>query len=489
MSALVRLRPVVHASPTDSGLHVRGRASSFTLDGGAGLWQVWQRLARPLAEGIPAASLTPPANTTPVVAAALEAILGQLREHDMVVEVPAHWGSSPLHGWLESVAADPHAAWQRLSGRTFTISGDPALTAAARSSTESAGLRIEVLDSDHSGVVVAAGGFAVAAGCAADVGWVVPPGTPAAVRADFDAVAARLEGSVGPAPVVLSTLVASTAVHRLLCAVAGLPDPSAEDDSAVPKVLVARRNPLRATYHPWFSSTPVTVDPIAAMDILTDAELGPLPMPVPADLPQVPARLARCGDVVGVGATADAALLDATTGALATPGSAVGIGETQALGSALRAMVRDMPGTDVSAAEWAGDPEARRWWKALTVRFGVPATIDVRRLAPGVVRAVIRSSQGLLAWAVEATAADAVAFAALAATGHVQSGAADGVRHLNAALAASLVDDREWRWPARAAKNEPELQGDLVALAGREPERVPAVFDAAGVVAYAVESR
>ena len=485
MSAVVRLRPVVHASPTDTGLHVRGRASSFTLDGGAGLWKVWQRLARPLTDGVPVAELAAPAGAAPAVAAAVNAIIGQLREHDMLVEVPADRASHPLTEWLESVAADPHQAWQRLRDCTITISGDAEPAAIARRAAEGAGLSVEVLVAGP-GLLVAAGEYAVAAGCSADVGWVVPPGSLADVQADFDAVAARLAGAVGPVPAVLTAMVASTAVHRLICAVAGLPDPSGEEGS---KVLVARLNPVRATYHPWRSGA---TDPITAMDVLTDAELGPLPKPVVADLPQVPARLARCGDVIGVGATADAALLDATVGALQTSSMVVGIGATQALGSALRLMVLDRPGAEVPAAEWIDEPAAQRWWKALTVRFGVSATIDVRRLAPGVVRAVIES-QGLLAWAVEATAADAVAFAALAATGHVQAGGANVVCHLNAAIPASLVDDEragEWRWPVVAAKNEPALQAALAALAGRQPERAPlaAVFDAAGMVAYAVES-
>jgi hypothetical protein len=265
-------------------------------------------------------------------------------------------------------------------------------------------------------------------------------------------------------------------------------------------VLVARLDPLRAIYHPWLSEVrPVRlrIGPLRAMDILTDAELGPLPTPELGELPQVPARLARCGRVIGVGSSADTAVLDATLGALRAQlpaGTAVGIGHIQALGYALRMMVRHgAEGEPVPEREWASDPTARLWWKALTLRFAVPVTLAVRRIAPRVVRAEIQSSQGLLAWAVETTAADAVAFAALAAAGRVQAGAT-GVAHLNAAIPASLMDShpqRDWRWPIEAAENEPALQADLAALAGVNPRRVSldATLESTGVVAFEVGDR
>src|SRR5687767_2998178 len=93
---LVRLRPVVHASPTATGLHLRGWASSFSIDGGKGLWKIWRYLAPQLAQGIPAEQLSVPPTARipgapPAVAAAVELIIEQLRAHDMLVDVPEQW--------------------------------------------------------------------------------------------------------------------------------------------------------------------------------------------------------------------------------------------------------------------------------------------------------------------------------------------------------------------------------------------------------------
>ncbi|WP_219519454.1 hypothetical protein, partial [Nonomuraea ceibae] len=125
---LLRLRPVVHATPTPTGLHVRGWTSSFTAEGGAGLWRLWERLSVLLADGVPAAELTAPAGLPEPVAKALELIIAQLREHDMLVEVPSGWGSpgpgmppARVAAWLESAAADPARAWERLSGAAYAV--------------------------------------------------------------------------------------------------------------------------------------------------------------------------------------------------------------------------------------------------------------------------------------------------------------------------------------------------------------------------------
>ena len=68
--------------------------------------------------------------------------------------------------------------------------------------------------------------------------------------------------------------------------------------------------------------------------------------------------------------------------------------------------------------------------------------VRTERLAPGAYKAEIRNGQRVLAWAVEATAADAVAFAALAATGYAQAGR-HGTAHLNGAAPDTSVRDRE----------------------------------------------
>jgi len=159
-------------------------------------------------------------------------------------------------------------------------------------------------------------------------------------------------------------------------------------------------------------------------------------------------RLAR------IGTTADAARLDAAVREL---GEAIDL--TQSHGNTLRSAVRRrrLAGTALSEEDWAGDPTARRWWKALTLRFGVPAECEVTRLGANVVHAEIRAGERVLSWAIEAEPADAVAFAALAATGVEQARQA-GVAvtgepfHLNGA--APVPDrprtewaTRDWHWP------------------------------------------
>ncbi|HEX8864106.1 MAG TPA: hypothetical protein VF821_00490, partial [Lentzea sp.] len=134
---LVRLRPVVQATPTADGLHLRGWSSSCTITGGTGLWKVWQRLAPQLVSGIPAVDLGVPEGTSPAVRAAVELILDQLRDHDMLVSMSAEWGSDgptpDVAEWLESAAADPIDAWHRLRSATIEISGTgPLADAAAR---------------------------------------------------------------------------------------------------------------------------------------------------------------------------------------------------------------------------------------------------------------------------------------------------------------------------------------------------------------------
>lgn len=486
---LIRLRPVVHASPTANGLHVRGWASSFTLDGGKGLWTIWQRLAGALADGVEPADFGVPEGAPPAVAKAVGMIIDQLREHDMVVTVPAGWGregpSATVASWLESVAPRPQEAWERLQDTTFFITGSGFLAAAARRAITSTGLAVQT--SPGEGLVLTAGEHAVAAGCSSSLGYVVHPGAYQDVISDAKGVAQRLEARHGSAPEVLAALVGSAAAHRLICAVGGLPDPASEfivhsAEELPPRapqlgVLVARLDPLRATYHPWLSeSRPVTpADPLQALDMLLDPELGPVPAPETGSLPQVPANITVCGDVLGVGPTVDAARLDAAVRAVGVP---AGIDPTHALGAALRAAVRQrvsgLAKTDVPEADWAGDATARRWWKALTLRFGIPAKVDVARLAEQVVYAEIRSGERLLAWAVEAEPADAVAFAALAATG-IEQARQTGViveeaGHLSGAApppaAPSGVSwvNRDWYWPADVRGREEQLQADLLKL-------------------------
>jgi|GEM_PF-2305210 len=537
---VVRLRPVVFATPTATGVHVRGWSSSFTVSGGAGVWKVWQVLARHLAGGLTPQRLAQPAGR-PEVDRVIRLLLDQLREHDMLVEVPAGWGDreepdlppADLARWLESVAADPAAAWQRLRSTTVTVAGTgPVATSAARTLT-GAGLTVDpVGDATTQDTVVRAGEAAVAARCLPETGYVTPVAPPDQALANGAAVAARLSRVTGPALAdasaapALAALIGAAAAHRIVCAVAGLPDPAEEAATLpggepaapgpyYPSVLVARLDPVRATYHPWLPAArvplpgaPSDIDAVGLrLEALSDPELGVLPPAVPGDLPQLPAMLALAGPVLGVAATADAARVDATlryaetvlglgvprgdgdardagaedgAGSAAhwTETAAIGVDARHASGAALRRLVHAVHSrldTDpVPEVEWAGEPAARRWWKALTLRFAVPARVVARRLPAGAVHAEIVTDAGPLAWAVEATAADAVAMAALAATGVAQARAAGvevpaGPASLTGAAPtwrpadqhlAPWTDD-SWYWPAGVIDNEERLQTAL----------------------------
>ncbi|MEU4442440.1 hypothetical protein AB0K14_06380 [Actinosynnema sp. NPDC050801] len=529
---LLRLRPIVHATPTATGLHVRGWRSSFTLDGGKGLWTIWERLAGPLAAGVPPEQLAVPENAPAAVARALELLIGQLREHDMLVESPADWGGAPppadIASWLDSVAASPLEAWRRLRSVTVSVVGEGALAAAAHRALAAAGLEVGPVR-PGAGLLLTAGAHAVAAGCAADVGFAVAPGAVADVEADAGAVADRLAGAPGEPPEVLAALVGSAAAHRLVCALGGLPDPSTEVVdmwSDVPPtgpphqaVLVARVDPLHAEYHPWLSEVRPREPSGSLLEVLGDRELGPVATPLPGGLPQLPVKLAASGDVVGFGTTEHAARLDALLRAargLAPDGVVVGADRVHALGLALRTAVRRLGGTAVAEQEWSADPTARRWWKAVTLRFALPAAVEVTRLGPHVVRAVVRAAGEELSWAVEADPADAVAFAALAAAGLAQAGLAAGrptaeppVRPapsgqtparvvepvvLSGAApfaepdgAAAPWTNRDWHWPYGLRDREDAFQDELRALAVEvKPVHLGPVLEAAGLVAFAV---
>ncbi|MFJ8958527.1 hypothetical protein ACIRG5_04010 [Lentzea sp. NPDC102401] len=550
---LVRLRPVVTATPTADGLHLRGWASSCTLSGGTGLWKVWQRLAPQLEAGIPRASLEVPHDAAPAVRAAVSLILDQLWEHDMLVEMPAWGADAPapeVAAWLESAAAEPVEAWRRLREATVVVSGRGPLESAAVQAAEAVGLAVQRSGSTRAAesgpatpplgegaaehpsgntvangseqtadllhgsdgpvrtasreLVVSAGDLTILAGCGTEVGFVLPPTTDSSTSFHTEATmrtAARLGLTSEPSE-ILAALIGSAAVHRLVCAIAGMPDPAATAELATklgtsptaevtttyPMALVARAAPLRATYHPLLQGPP-TKDPWRALEALTDSELGPVDTPVFGPLPQVPANLATSGDALGIGTTADAARLNAVLNALKTDG-VIGIDETHARGAALRRAARHHRGEPADAHEWTSDPTAHRWWKALTARFGVPAVVRVERLAPGAYKAEISNGRQILAWAVEATAADAVAFAALAATGYAQAGRT-GTAHLNGAAPCRSTDNpgwvtRQWHWPADVRDREERLQQAITRLPGVRvvPLRLDPELRAAGLKAY-----
>lgn len=470
----MRLRPVVRATRTADGLHLRGWASSCTITGGTGLWKVWQRLAPQLSAGLSPDSLGVPEGTAPSVRAAVELILDQLREHDMLVSLSEPWGSGgpapDVAAWLESVAPDPVEAWRRLRSEAVAVAGSGPLAEAVVRSAKAVQLAVHRIDGSAHEVVVSAGDLVVRAGCGAEVGYVLPV-TGALTSFDTEVtsrIAARL-GIVDVPTEVIAALVGAASVHRLTCALIGLDDPAPA--SAFPMALVARATPLRSTYHPVLTGPPPR-DARKALEALTDPELGPVETPRFGLLPQIPVNLATSGDALGVGTTADAARLDAALHALKVDG-VVGIDDRHARGAALRLAARHLPGEPADAAEWTTARTARRWWKALTRRFEQPAVVDVRKLAPDAYRAEVRQGQRVLAWAVEATAADAVAIAALAATGHAQAGR-DGTAHVNG-----------------AGPDEEKLQRALERLPGVKitPLALDPELSAAGLVAYAVDER
>jgi hypothetical protein len=550
VAGALRLRPVVHATPLAAGVHVRGWTSSFTVDGGPGLWRLWRALAAALATGADPerlAALRARAGTGDAV----ETLLAQLHEHDMLVRVPAGWpadgdtgpagaGAPPagVARWLEAVAPCPVTAWDRIRAVRVEVTGQGRLAAAAARALTAAGARVDRGTGGGRGrVVLAAGPVAVAAGADGDAGFAgaatgasrVGADTAAAV-AEHDAVAlavrlglAELDGPDAETP-VLAALVGGAAAHRLVCAVAGLPDPGADpagpgpvSAAGVPGVFVARLDPLRGRYHPWTGPDAGAGGPepggagtdrldraLALADVLTDPELGPLPPVRIADLPQVPAGLvtatSSAGTAAGVGVTVDVARVLAVVGAveLATGGAgtgsvlrAVGADRRHADGTVLRRLVHLLApaGPAAGDASWAGSPVARQWWKALTLRFGVRARVEVLRVAEGVHVASVRGDPDgrELGWAVEADPADAVAFALLAAVGDAQHRAADGTAGAvlvapNGATPAPPQADRTrvpwhggaWAWPAPVGDVEEALQERLRGLTGADPHPVPA---------------
>lgn len=551
-TVVLRLRPIVHASPVAGGLHVRGARSSFTMNGGPGLWRLWRALAEALADGQPAERLRH-MSRQPARQAALDLLLAQLAEHDMLVEVPAGWGQQAgpparTARWLEAAAANPVSAWHALRAATLTVHGTGRVAAAAIRALRAAGIQATAsataellaeavlnLSAGHAEVaVLQAGGIAVAAMAGRDAGIVTPAGRLDAVRSELAGIAARAGlDRTQQAPHVLAALAGGAAAHRLICAVAALPDPGtaassfapvpAGLSSGLPSVLVARLDPLRAGYHPWLGPAWAAEPPdepadmpaaLAALAALSDAELGVMPPAEVADLPQLPAALARCGTVYGVGGNAEMARLAAATGWCAhaleagrpdlTP-VAVGASRAQADGILLRRLVDRMlldrrpgagssaGGTEAEETEWACSAQARLWWKAVTLRFAVPASMRVTRLADDVFHAAVELGTRRLGWAVESTASDAAAFAALTAAGTLEREQAAGqpsavlVPACGAQPAAAPSERRtppwqngDWIWPAGIAARERHFARVLAGLLGGqeitvlEPAATPA---------------
>lgn len=392
-----RLRPGVAVTPLRTGLHLRGRAGSVTLEGSAALPALWHWLEGPLRAGALDDHLDA-ADAGPALRTAVETLLGQLAAHGLLVSEPAAGPADPAgpagtgYGdqrddpvalWLgataerpaeartalaaaraEVLAGDPGGPLARAAGRALELGGVPATRTADPALPDGRVL----LHLHGTGPV-----RALAAGLLPDGGYATAPGSPAQARAD----AAALEARTGPggspgrsaagAP-ALAPLLGGAAAHRLLCAAAGLPDPADEggDDRllpGLPAVLLAGAAPLRAEYRTWLG--PLRLDPGRRTDLapaatlgealrrlsaLTDERCGALPEPLAADLRQLPVPLATC-ELPGDGPaprrlTAGAPGLDlarlellcrAAELLLGGPGPTVGANPGHARGRALRA--------------------------------------------------------------------------------------------------------------------------------------------------------
>ncbi|WP_327167367.1 hypothetical protein [Streptomyces subrutilus] len=508
-----RLRPGVAVTPLRGGLHLRGRRRNVTLEGSPALPALWDFLAGPLRAGGLEALLE---DMEPGSAArrAVETVVAQLDAHDLLVTGPAGPAGSgapgPADDWIEVTADDPARAAAALAAtRAEVVSGVPgtALARAVGRALAAAGLPVAhttdptlpegrvhlYADTAAPGPVRAAGavggraaggrrgGVGAAPGSGARIGvavgwcraggYATAPGSPAQVRAEAAALETRLgpPGATGDTgrPAALLPLLAGAAAHRLLCAAAGLADPSAEGEDdrllpGLPAVLLAEAGPLWADYRTWvgpgrldsgrraeLAPAGTLGDAVRRVAALVDGRCGALPEPLRADLRQVPVPLATCvlraaGQperfLLGAAVRLDLARLDLFCGAaelmLDGPGFTVGANPEHARGRALRAAALRGPAAGsrpVDSDAWAGHPQVRHWWATLTGRLAVPARLEVHRVAPDVeaYRAVVRSAPAgggapgvVLGDAVEATPADAAAFAALTAVARAHAAAA-----------------------------------------------------------------
>ncbi|MER6195123.1 hypothetical protein [Streptomyces cyaneofuscatus] len=564
------LRPGVSVTVLPHGVHLRGWITSVTLEGGAGLPVLWGRLAEALA-GDGGAELARAAVAGSSLRAALVTVIGQLHDHDLLVERPAgeKGDAAGENGdaagqWLGAVAdrpAEAAATLIRSRVRVLAARPDGPLARAAARALDRAGIRAatgEAADLPDGQVLLVAAGpgapsplaveqdaqeRAVVVGLRPGVGFVTPVGSARQARADADGLADRLRrrGALGEAEHPgLPALLASSAAQRLVCAVAGLRDPSAEAGDArlipgLPAALVAEREPLRGEYRTW--AGPVLVDAdrvrpradvrtlaeaLARIPVLTDRLAGVLDEPDPGALPQLPAALVRssvAGEVLVSGsARADLARLEAVCraaelllgksepGLEGDGGPVVGAGAGHARGRALRRAaaagpaVRQQgtrsgdtagPFSGAASVPWSPEPgrhpQALHWWSVLVRRLGVDADVAVSRLDTGgggaVFHAEVRGRTAGGGTAVEASADDAVAFAALSAVVRVQAAAdTPHARHLvtPGGASASLArpeatapwEDAGWTtaWLAESAAREPGLQEALTALTGWSPQ-------------------
>ncbi|UCM87493.1 hypothetical protein [Streptomyces marincola] len=557
-----RLRPGVAVTALASGVHLRGWITSVTLEGSPALAALWRHVDHALAtDGGTALARDTPRGSP--LRAAFVTLIEQLRAHDLLT-ARSHAGAGPAAPWLDTVAGRPGRAAAHLARTHTEVRAAERAGALARAAERALGGADRApAPAQEVGPDLPAGQVlltattgrqvrAVAAGVRGGTGFVTPVGSPAQVRADARALAARLaerdiqdvQDTGVPPGTALTALVAAGAAQRLLCAAAGLRDPSAEAGDTrllpwLPAVLIAEEEPLRGEYRTWPRPAPpagerapsgpaprTLAEALARVPVLGDPLVGVLDEPSPGALPQLPVALAACavphGRLLAGAARPDLARLEALCRAAESrlggerAGIVVGLNPGHARGRALRRAAghEDAVGREDAArhapaegegggapVDWrpcvAEDPQAGHWWSVLVRRLGARAELGLWRVgSTGAFRAVVRATSVTsatpvtrapapppgsgrpLGTAVEATAADAVAFAALSAAVRVQARdrAADAT-HLalpSGALAPLAAtgdrapwEDRGWTsgWLAEVADREAALQAALAASA------------------------
>lgn len=336
-----RLRPGTAVTPLRAGLHLRGRRGSLTLEGSTAVPVVWGLLAEPLRTG-GLAGFREGLEPGSAVRAATDTLLGRLADHDLLVPAPpaAPHPDPAVARWIDATAAHPDTATTLLAtARAEVLASDPhspPATAAVRALT-AGGVPVTLtpdpdLPPDRILLTVRGAGpdRAVAAGRVGATGYVTAPGSTAQARADAAALEARLTPTTPTTPAAhpaadpavesqprripgtFTALLAGAAAHRLLCAAARLPDPATEADDprllpGIPAVLLADARPARADHHSWLGPERIDADrhvrlapptglaeALRRIAALGEHRLGPLPAPLPGDLPQLPVPLAAC---------------------------------------------------------------------------------------------------------------------------------------------------------------------------------------------------
>lgn len=94
-----RLRPGTATTPLRAGLHLRGRRGNLTLEGSTAVPTVWGLLEEPLRSGR-LAEFRKGLEPGSAVRTAVDTLLGQLAEHDLLLPAPPPPGTPtpPSHG-------------------------------------------------------------------------------------------------------------------------------------------------------------------------------------------------------------------------------------------------------------------------------------------------------------------------------------------------------------------------------------------------------